>query len=380
MKVKARTTTPKTRGAKDTKAATMTASSAAARIEFGLSNRDISTKKEELLKDNKKSKKETLAILQDKIVNLFTSHKVNSAEALVSIFKKDSIVRTDLGFRFMPDAFETFRSFKGTIYAVNAFGIPYAYNIELTEEQTSAKDANNKKMIMNFIHSGSYILGVTAFGFNKEMEPKNVCMLFSIPFYNENVNKKHFVINMLNYLKDLNKNSYVFTSGTMALDISVVPKNVCDWVDNSEAPIKVLASKRIDDMYHETLYHQLVSTDSLDDYALKMLGRIQYSTFTDKYKVSFVPEARDGQLRKMCFLFWDTKCNRFLTSHTSGIGEGKRALRLGMAYSIVDKITGKVAKQAMFKFTDEHKDFINSIVINSETFDLTINDVCNRIK
>lgn len=376
MKTKARSKETKQRGAE---------SSVADRLQIGLSNREICTK-EELLKDNKKTKKETLSILQDKIVKLFTSHKVNSAEALVSIFKKDSIVKTDLGFRFMPDAFETFKSFKGTVYAINAVGIPYAYNIELTEEQTSVKDANNKKMIMNFIHSGSYIIGVTAFGVDKEYEPKNVCMLFSIPFYNENVNKKHFVINMLNYLKDLNKDSFVSTIGTMALDVSVVPENVCDWVDNSEAPIKVLASKRIDDMYHEALYHQLVLTDNLDDYALKMLSRIQYSLFSDKYKESFIPSPREGQFRQMCFLYWDTKCNRFLISHSSKLGieiepgVEKRALRLGMAYSIADKQTRKVAKQAMFKFTDEHRDFINKIIIDSETFDLTINDVCNRVK
>lgn len=362
MKTKIRTAEVKQRGA-DT-------SSMASRLQLGLANRDISTK-DELLRDAKESKKtnkEMLDGFKSKISNMLNKNADATKIANTNVFNNEN-VKTNLAFRFMPDAFETFISFTGVVYALDSSGKLYVYTIEMKEEDKTSKDISNKKVIMNYIHPGSYILGVSICGIDTELNPKMVNLLFSIPFYNEDITKKHFVINMLNFLKEINPKVNIHTAPDAGFIDSnfIVPDSVKDWVDNSDTVIKNIAAKRLEDLTYTGMYSQLVSLIG-DDYSIKTLNRIQYSAIAKSYNPDFIPSARDGQSRKLCFLYWDSKDSMFKVNNKFD----SSAKLLGMAYSIVDTKTDKSIKQAMFRFSEEARDFIDLITIDNYTGTLTI--------
>ena len=362
MKTKIRTTEVKQRGA-DT-------DSMASRLQLGLSNRDISTK-DELLRDAKESKKtnkEMLDGFKSKISNMLQNNSYLDETANVNIFENEH-TKTHLAFRFMPDAFENFISFEGIVYAINSSGKLYVYTIEMKEEDKTSKDISNKKVIMNYIHPGSYILGISICGIDIELNPKMVNLLFSIPFYNEDITKKHFVINMLNFLKEINPKANICTvpdAGSVDSKL-VVPDSVKDWVDNSDTVIKNIAAKRIEDLTYTAMYSQLVSL-ARDEYSIKTINRFQYSAIAKNYNPDFIPSAREGQSRKLCFLYWDNEDSIFKAS--SKFDSNNKLL--GMAYSITDAKTDKVIKQAMFRFSEEVRDFIDLITIDNYTGTLTI--------
>ena len=344
--------------------------SMASRLQLGLTNRDISTK-DELLRDAKESKKtnkEMLDGLKSKISNMLQNNSYLDETANINIFENEHI-KTHLAFRFMPDAFENFISFEGIVYAINSSGKLYVYTIEMKEEDKTSKDISNKKVIMNYIHPGSYILGISICGIDTELNPKMVNLLFSIPFYNEDITKKHFVINMLNFLKEINPKAKIYTFPDVgSIDSKlVVPNSVKDWVDNSDTVIKNIAAKRIEDLTYTAMYSQLVSLVR-DEYSIKTINRFQYSAIAKKYNPDFIPSAREGQSRKLCFLYWDNEYSIFKASSKFD----SNAKLLGMAYSIADAKTDKVIKQAMFRFSEEAIDFIDLITIDNYTGTLTI--------
>ena len=346
----------------------------AEQLKLGISNREIATKEDLIDKSYKKS--EVLKSLLSKVKSIFSNEEDSLS---LSDLLNNSLVKFDLGFRFLPDAFENLKTFTCIFLAIDASGKPCRYEVVLTEKETMEKDASNKRLVMNAIEPSSYILGMMIAGVDKQDNLKTINMLFSIPYYNEDINKKHFVINMINFLKETNKKLNYSVAGETKADASVVPSAICDWVNNAKTAIDVLAAKRTDDIKYKILYSQFVLADNLDIYSRQCLERFHYSTYSLNYQEKFIPSVRDGQDMKIAYLYWDTMCCRFFVSRSKEFAKPKgRALMLGVAYVILDKIKNKITKQGMLRFTADHVDFIKSISINNETMELTINGICNK--